>query len=727
MRETEDKGKRFPLKKMVNFRLSVFIACALITGIICAANFALCKYATGFIFVAAFFVFCLLFLLFYTDKTNVLRNLMTVGLLSLFFAAGLCGFTTEKNAFDKKDIGGHYFSAEGKICEKADTDYGSVLVINNVSVKGVVNGKLGYKMAVYLSSAEENAEVGDVIEFYGYVTEYSLIYNGRLNASRLSDKVKYRAETDSVEIISRSPDIFQRGNIFIKNALLSGVEGNEYGVAYAMLTGNSDFISEELLGTYRAFGVAHIFAVSGLHIGFFSSALGWILKKLRVNAYLRAVLVVAACVFYSGICGFSASAVRATVMCSVAFIVSLCGERYDGLSALGIAATLILICEPAELYCAGFILSFTVVAGILLLSRPLSALLKKRLPAKFANSFAAVLSAFIFGLPALLTIFGNVSVMSIVANLLLIPAVGVLYVVTLVAAVLSGIFGGGTVFLFLPKYLLFAINYVVAFCKGAAITITGVTLGATVVLYYIAAILPSGLINLSRTVKAISSISMAIIFIVAATAVNVIDAKTTHFVAGGTESFSAVVADTPSGAVLFVADCERTFSLGTVSKIAERRGIKRLSAVYLTKNACTKADPQVIASGIRSFLPIDKIVYYGSEDYLLSAVMKKSFPEITVANADDGKIYECGMILNYGLGGNAIVAETGAKKIAIFGNFGKESAGYSGLGSDFYAIFACDYAESISAIYTYKEFCALKYYNNIKNVLSSGLTTISVR
>lgn len=727
MRKTEERGSRLPLKKLVNFRLSVFVAGALIAGIACAANFAVQKYAQGIIFAVAFFLLCAAFLIFYTDKNTLLQNILTVCALALFFAAGLLGFTAEKNAFVKEDIGGHYFSVEGKVAERTDSDYGLVLILKNVSVKGIVDGKLSYKLAAYLSDTEKVAEVGDVVSFYGYVTEYSLIYDGRLTASRLADKVKYRAETDGVTLVSHSPDIFERANLFIKRALLSGTESDEFGVAYAMLTGNSDFMSDELLYTYRAFGVAHIFAVSGLHIGFFSAAVGWLLKKLRVNKYLCAAIVIAACAFYSGVCGFSASAIRATVMCSVAFIASLCGERYDGLSALGIAATLILLYEPAQLYCAGFILSFTVVAGILVLSRPLCALFKKRLPDKAANSLAAVLSAFIFGLPALVSIFGNVSVLSIIANMLLIPIVGVLYVATFIAAVLSGITGWGAALLFLPKYALVAVNFLMTFASGAAVVITGVTFGIATLFYYLAAILPSGLINIPKTAKAISSVVMAALFIVCAVAVNVTEARTTYVVAAGTESFSVVLADTPEGAVLIVADSKKVFSPSPVLKIAKRRGIKRLSAVYLLKTANDNSDPQDVATKISFSLPMDKIVYYGKEDETLSAVMKKSFPGIELVHADDGKIKECGTIMNYALDGNAIVMDICGKSIAVFNAFGEYFAGYSGLNGDFYAIFACDYADSISAVYKPKEFCALKYYKNIKNVVSSGMVTLGIR
>lgn len=727
MRGTEEKGKRLPLKKLINFRLSVFVAGAVISGIACAANFAEGKRAAGIAFAVAFFFACAAFLVLYTDKTVLLRNVVAVGALALFFAAGLLGFTAEKNAFVKEGIGGHYFSVEGKISERSDTDYGAVLILKNVFVKGVVNGRLDYNLALYLSSADNAAEIGNVISFYGYVTEFSLIYDGRLTASRLADKVKYRAEADEVTVVSYSPDIFERANLFIRRALASGTSGDEFGVAYAMLTGNSDFMSGELLGTYRAFGIAHIFAVSGLHIGFFSAAVGWILKKLRVKAYLTAAIVVAACAFYSGVCGFSASSIRATVMCSVAFVAALCGERYDGLSALGIAATLILLYEPAQLYCAGFILSFTVVAGILVLSRPLRLLFKKRLPDGVANAFAAVLSAFIFGLPALVSIFGNVSVLSIIANLLLIPVAGVLYVATFAAAVLSGITGWGTVLLFLPKYALISLNFLMSFASGAAIVITGVTFGAATVFYYLAAILPSGLINISRTAKTAFSLTMAALFLFGAVAVNVVEARTTYVVAAGTESFSVVLADTPEGAVLVIADSGKIFSPSAVLKVARRRGIKRLSAVYLLKSAKESSDPQNVATQIHFLLPIDKITYYGKEDAALSSVMKKSFPDVELFHADDGKIKECGAIFNYALDGNAFVMDIRGKRIAVFGAFGKSAAGYSGLDGEFYAAFACDYADEIYAKYEPKEFCALKYYKNVKNVISLGTVTLGIR
>ena len=118
---------------------------------------------------------------------------------------------------------------------------------------------------------------------------------------------------------------------------------------------------------FRYGGIAHIFAVSGLHIGVIYGLLYGILRRLRVKGFVRLPVVFAALLFYCGVCGFSPSSVRALVMCTVLMIADAAGYAYDRLNSVSAASLVVLVINPVYLFSVGFQLSVAAAAGIIVL------------------------------------------------------------------------------------------------------------------------------------------------------------------------------------------------------------------------------------------------------------------------------------------------------------------------------------------------------------------------
>lgn len=139
----------------------------------------------------------------------------------------------------------------------------------------------------------------------------------------------------------------------------------------ALLLGNDDFISQELRHEFSIAGVAHLLALSGLHVGILSMVVYFLffpldyirMKRLRV---LLSIIVMVAFALFTGL---SASVVRATVMMALLMAPMLLHRRSEPLNSLAVAALVILVFNPQALFSAGFQLSFTTVAFILLCSR----------------------------------------------------------------------------------------------------------------------------------------------------------------------------------------------------------------------------------------------------------------------------------------------------------------------------------------------------------------------
>ena len=348
-------SRNLPMEKLINFRLFLFLAVSLALGICSAYSFILQKIGLGIAIIVFFILLLLIYLLFFTAKEKRIKSIIFISIFATLFGIGASVFSLQIANYNAVNLGDHYYEMEGVIAEEHITDYGAKYILKDVKVNGNVKGTLNYKVELYVYGAP-TYKLGDVIAFGEYLFDKDLYYEGRFSSYSIADKVKYRVtiyDTD-IKLVSSSPNLFEKTNLMIKENLSKGLSEKTFPVAYAMLTGNSDYMDLDVLNSYRRAGVAHIFAVSGLHIGFIAAILNFVFNKMRLNRVVKAVLVALALLFYSGVCGFSASSLRATVMAAVLLFAAIKGEKYDGVSAVAVAAFLILLFNPAELFCVGF-------------------------------------------------------------------------------------------------------------------------------------------------------------------------------------------------------------------------------------------------------------------------------------------------------------------------------------------------------------------------------------
>jgi competence protein ComEC len=174
-------------------------------------------------------------------------------------------------------------------------------------------------------------------------------------------------EVESCVVVGKKFDFFGSIRTRIAEVLYRGMDIETASVTMAVLTGNTAGIEDGLLENMRYGGIAHIFAVSGLHVGdlfafclFFTSKTP--LRKMPKIA--RFFLVAFLLIFYGGICGFSASVIRATVLCLVGYAAKLLGVSVDRFEALGVGGVIVLLISPVELFSPGFQLSFLACLGI---------------------------------------------------------------------------------------------------------------------------------------------------------------------------------------------------------------------------------------------------------------------------------------------------------------------------------------------------------------------------
>jgi competence protein ComEC len=219
------------------------------------------------------------------------------------------------------------------------------------------------------------------------------------------------------------------------------------GLALGLLLGVKGAISEELEDSFRRSGVIHIVVLSGYNIMLVVGFVLFILGRL-FRAKARFVLGVAAIICFACLVGFSATVVRASIMATLLLFVELTGRRYDALRALLVAGIFMLILNPyLLLYDVGFQLSFVATWGLIVFS-PVVEKWVSALPTTLGirTLVAATVATQVAVLPLLLYQIGEVSLVSIIANVLILPIVPV----AMLFAFLLGIVGFFSTTLALP-------------------------------------------------------------------------------------------------------------------------------------------------------------------------------------------------------------------------------------------------------------------------------------
>ena len=138
-------------------------------------------------------------------------------------------------------------------------------------------------------------------------------------------------------------------------------------ILHALLLGYSGGMPDELQESFSLTGTLHIFAISGLHVGVVAGIICALLRICMVPRHRWIFVLAPLLILYAFATGMRPSAVRACVMALTFWSAGLVSRKPDAPTALAISAVLILAADPLQIASMGFILSFSVVTGILLL------------------------------------------------------------------------------------------------------------------------------------------------------------------------------------------------------------------------------------------------------------------------------------------------------------------------------------------------------------------------
>ncbi|MBE6694261.1 MAG: ComEC/Rec2 family competence protein [Ruminococcaceae bacterium] len=161
---------------------------------------------------------------------------------------------------------------------------------------------------------------------------------------------------------------------------ISGGDGG--GIAAALLLGDRSHLRDEISRDFSNTGVAHLLALSGLHVTVLFGILDFLLRIFFIPKRVRMPLLGLAALFYLALIGFLPSAVRAVVMMLFAYVAVGLSEDADPVTALGCAGVLILAVSPASVADLGFWMSFFATLGIVTVHAKVSDMLSRLLEEK---------------------------------------------------------------------------------------------------------------------------------------------------------------------------------------------------------------------------------------------------------------------------------------------------------------------------------------------------------
>ena len=278
----------------------------------------------------------------------------------------------------------------------------------------------------YLREGVPEPEIGSLVILKGTLKNFQQPTNpGQFNAPFYYQILRISFRLNQAEIQVKSDRFYKiaEGLYQLRRKAGSKVDAllpeQEASVMKTMLLGEKGILDEEIKGLYQRNGIAHILAISGLHISMIGMGLYQLLRRAGLKIKLSAILASMIIVLYGMMTGFAVSAIRAIAMFLLQMLAQILGRTYDRITALAVAAVLVLVEQPLYLFHSGFQFSFLCVLGISLILPVLGNVRKGK---KLFEGVALMAVT----LPVYLGVFYQIPVYSMFLNFIVLPMMSIL-------------------------------------------------------------------------------------------------------------------------------------------------------------------------------------------------------------------------------------------------------------------------------------------------------------
>lgn len=366
--------------------------------------------------------------------------------------------TTMNRIYDLKE---NTVIVQGKIYKIENTAFGTNIYLKGVEVE---NGEKSVSVKRIFVNTEKipNVKIGNIIKVRGKLRQFEEAANkGNFDSRKyyLSLGFYGKIEAGTIEVINSEYSGIRQGLYELRMEIIERLEklcsdnkgifsiiNNKNGIIGAIILGDKTDLDSDIKELYSVSGIAHILAISGLHISFIGMAIYRLLRR-RFRFLFSAAVSIPVVLSFGIMSGFGISTIRAIIMFILKIIGEVLGRKYDAITAISLAGLVLLVQNPFVVCNSGFQMSFGAIIAIVLILPIVEEILNTD------NKIIKVLSAnFTISLvmnPILAWNYYELPTFSFLLNIVVVPLMSVVIVSSIVGIFCSCImFGFGKVVIF---------------------------------------------------------------------------------------------------------------------------------------------------------------------------------------------------------------------------------------------------------------------------------------
>ena len=213
--------------------------------------------------------------------------------------------------------------------------------------------------------------IGSTVKIRGKINVYNKATNpGEFNMRRFYISKGYLFSAYSCELIScdMKKNVFAdtsfRISLKIGGLIDRSLNAKDAGMMKAILLADKTDLDKETKDLYKDAGAGHLLAISGLHISMFAAITLFLLKKTPLSFKASYIITVFILFLYGYLIGFSASALRATVMFAILCIGKMFNKSYDSLNSMAVALLVTIMIKPLYVLQNGFLMAYLAIISI---------------------------------------------------------------------------------------------------------------------------------------------------------------------------------------------------------------------------------------------------------------------------------------------------------------------------------------------------------------------------
>ena len=366
--------------------------------------------------------------------------------------------TTRNHIYDLKE---NTVIVQGKIYKIENTAFGKNIYLKGVEVE---NGEKNVSVKRIFANTEKipNVKIGNIIKVRGKLRQFEEAANkGNFDSRKyyLSLGFYGKIEAGTIEVINSEYSGIRQGLYELRmeiierleklcsdNKVIFSIINNKNGIIGAIILGDKTDLDSDIKELYSVSGIAHILAISGLHISFIGMAIYRLLRR-RFRFLFSAAVSIPVVLSFGIMSGFGISTIRSIIMFILKIIGEVLGRKYDAITAISLAGLVLLVQNPFVVCNSGFQMSFGAIIAIVLILPIVEEILNTD------NKIIKVLSAnFTISLvmnPILAWNYYELPTFSFLLNIVVVPLMSVVIVSSIVGIFCSCImFGFGKVVIF---------------------------------------------------------------------------------------------------------------------------------------------------------------------------------------------------------------------------------------------------------------------------------------